>query len=146
MTARIQAWRDALLLSNDETETVQHTLQAHARVPAEWSGADTARRKRLASGPGFSAALHLLAAEHPETASRIQAEVDALAATGLAPPPFVTGDDLVRAGLKPGPHFRPLLDSLYDLQLSGAIATRSDALAEVARRVAAGPGGPSGPR
>lgn len=145
ITARIHSWREALLLSNDETDALQHTLHAYVRVPTEWAGADTARRKRLASGPGFGAALQLLVAEHPESASRIQADVDALATTGLAPPPFVTGNDLVRAGLKPGPQFRPLLDSLYDLQLSGAITTRTDALAEVARRVAAGPGGCSHP-
>lgn len=144
VAARIQSWREALLLSNDETDAIQHTLLAYARVPAEWEGADIARRKRLASSPGFHAALQLLAAEQPEAASRIQSDVDALAVTGLAPAPFITGDDLVRAGLRPGPQFRPLLDSLYDLQLSGAIATRSDALAEVARRMAGERGGPAG--
>jgi poly(A) polymerase len=49
----------------------------------------------------------------------------------LDPPPLVTGDDLIRLGLAPGPRFKELLDEIRDAQLNGAIATKEDALALV---------------
>jgi len=51
----------------------------------------------------------------------------------LAPAPLITGDDLVAAGMTPGPSFKKLLDSLYDAQLEDRIKTRAEAL-ELARR------------
>jgi poly(A) polymerase len=47
----------------------------------------------------------------------------------LIPPPLITGRDLIAAGLKPGPHFKKLLDSAQALQLEGGLKTRDDALA-----------------
>jgi len=47
----------------------------------------------------------------------------------LIPPPLITGRDLIAAGLKPGPHFKKLLDSAQALQLEGGLKTREDALA-----------------
>ena len=47
----------------------------------------------------------------------------------LNPPPLLTGDDLIRAGLRPGPHFRELLDNTRDAQLEGKLHTREQALA-----------------
>jgi poly(A) polymerase len=46
----------------------------------------------------------------------------------LIPPPLITGRDLIAAGLKPGPHFKKLLDSAQALQLEGGLKTREDAL------------------
>jgi poly(A) polymerase len=59
-------------------------------------------------------------------------------AEGIAPPPFVTGDDLVALGLRPGPRFRTLLDAAYDRQLVGAVRTRAEAL-DAQRRAAGAP-------
>jgi hypothetical protein len=50
-------------------------------------------------------------------------------AGGIAPPPLVSGDDLIRLGAAPGPGFKRWLDELYDRQLEGAIATKEDAVA-----------------
>ncbi|MCC6906289.1 MAG: hypothetical protein IT326_10640, partial [Anaerolineae bacterium] len=47
----------------------------------------------------------------------------------VAPPPLVTGDDLVTAlGLKPGPPFGSLLEALIEAQVNGEISTRAEAL------------------
>lgn len=46
----------------------------------------------------------------------------------LNPAPLVTGDDLRTAGLKPGPKFRTLLDSIRDAQLLGEITTKEEGL------------------
>jgi hypothetical protein len=45
------------------------------------------------------------------------------------PPPVVTGDDLLRHGIKPGRQFATLLDHLRDEQLEGRIRTVDEAVA-----------------
>jgi hypothetical protein len=47
----------------------------------------------------------------------------------LDPPPLATGDDLVAAGIRPGPRFKTLLQRLRDAQLDGEIHTKEEALA-----------------
>ena len=49
----------------------------------------------------------------------------------LAPPPLLTGRDLIAAGLKPGPDFKAKLDAAYDAQLNGEVTTTAEALAVV---------------
>lgn len=46
----------------------------------------------------------------------------------INPPPLLTGDDLIRYGLRPGAQFKELLDSIRDAQLEGAISTTEEAL------------------
>ena len=46
----------------------------------------------------------------------------------VRPARLVTGDDLVAIGLKPGPAFRSILDSIEEAQLNGRITTREEAL------------------
>ncbi len=49
----------------------------------------------------------------------------------LNPPPLLTGHDLTRHGLEPGPFFRELLNKVREAQLEGAINSKKDALAMV---------------
>lgn len=49
----------------------------------------------------------------------------------INPPELVTGRDLIQHGLRPGPQFKSLLDTIRDAQLNGEIATREDALERV---------------
>jgi poly(A) polymerase len=46
----------------------------------------------------------------------------------LNPPPLLTGHDLARAGLRPGPQFKQLLDSVREAQLEGTLTTPKQAL------------------
>lgn len=46
----------------------------------------------------------------------------------LDPVPFVTGDDLIRMGLKPGPRFKSLLLTIRDAQLNLELTSRAEAL------------------
>ncbi len=64
---------------------------------------------------------------------RIAARVASLDPERIAPPPLVTGDDLMAMGMSEGPELGRLLRRLYDAQLDERFAERSDALA-VARR------------
>jgi hypothetical protein len=52
----------------------------------------------------------------------------------VAPPPLVTGGDLMAAlGLQPGPEIGRLLETLREAQAAGEIETREEALALAAR-------------
>ncbi len=55
----------------------------------------------------------------------------------IRPQPLLTGDDLIAAGLKPGPEFRTLLLRVEDAQLEGRIHTREEALALISQRTKA---------
>ena len=48
---------------------------------------------------------------------------------GVAPPPLVTGDVLIRLGVTPGPAFKRWLEELYDRQLNGELRTTEEAVA-----------------
>jgi tRNA nucleotidyltransferase (CCA-adding enzyme) len=50
----------------------------------------------------------------------------------------LTGEDLKRLGLKPGPQFKRILDRVLDGQLNGAVTTKANARA-LARRLATSP-------
>lgn len=54
-----------------------------------------------------------------------------LPANQLNPDPLLTGDDLVRRGLEPGPHFATLLTAIRDAQLEGRITNLEEAWALV---------------
>jgi poly(A) polymerase len=54
----------------------------------------------------------------------------------LNPPPLLTGHDLVRHGLEPGPLFKRLLDAVREGQLDGTLQTPQQALELVDRLVA----------
>jgi hypothetical protein len=56
----------------------------------------------------------------------------ALAPGELNPTPLITGDDLKRAGIRPGPDYRRILDAVRDAQLEKRITTGPAAL-EMAR-------------
>jgi hypothetical protein len=45
----------------------------------------------------------------------------------LDPPPLLTGHDLTRKGLQPGPLFKRLLDALREAQLDGTVSNTKQA-------------------
>ena len=57
--------------------------------------------------------------------------LDAISAHGLRPAPLLTGRDLIAAGYRPSPQFKPMLALAEDAQLEGAATTREEALALV---------------
>jgi hypothetical protein len=42
--------------------------------------------------------------------------------------PLITGDDLIRLGLMPGPKFREILEEVKERQAEGALRDRQEAL------------------
>ena len=61
----------------------------------------------------------------------LQAKREEFAHEPLIPEPLVTGRDLIALGLKPGPSFKAILDSVQSRQLEGAVSDRDQALAWV---------------
>lgn len=125
----IKRWRKALCLSNDDRDALAHVLKK-AAAASEWSGIGKAARKRLLADAAWPQALALLRARagHEDAVAAIDADSPALLAEGVAPAPWITGEDLIAMGRKPGPDFSRLLDAVYDAQLDGAVADREQAL------------------
>ena len=122
--------REALRLSNEMEGAIRDALGLLPRLRTEWPASDVAAKKRMASHPGYQEAWWLLEATHPESAHTIAAEVAELSeGIGLAPVPLLSGDDLIAAGHRPGPHFAMALDAAYDAQLAGEISTLQEAKA-----------------
>jgi poly(A) polymerase len=137
ITALTSRYRRALCLSNDESDALRATLQTWADLQDRFAAATTARQIRLAARPAFLEALCLLAATQPASAQAIRDRVQALGyepnPNGIPLLPLVTGDDLIAIGLRPGPAFKSLLDSLLDAQLEHRIHSKEEGL-ELARR------------
>jgi poly(A) polymerase len=60
--------------------------------------------------------------------SKLNETLDAMARTDFAPPPFITGEDLIAAGLKPGKLFKQILNTVYDAQLEDRVTSKPDAM------------------
>ncbi len=134
----VARWRSALVLSNDHESALEKTLSIWG-ANLGWAGLTLAKRKRLLAHSLWHQAELLLqaAAHHPAITALIpalHAEAQALAAEGVNPAPYLSGDDLIALGLIPGPSFRRLLDEVYDAQLEGRITSRDQALEWVRRR------------
>jgi len=59
----------------------------------------------------------------------------------VAPTPLISGDDLRAKGLKPGPIFKQILETVYDAQLEDRVKTRQEAIGlamELSKRPASG--------
>jgi poly(A) polymerase len=59
----------------------------------------------------------------------LQAKGTEFASEPLIPPPLVTGRDLIKLGLQPGPRFKEILEMIQTEQLEGRILEREPALA-----------------
>ncbi len=66
----------------------------------------------------------------------LRAKEAEFAAEPLIPPPLVTGRDLIKLGMQPGPHFKQILEAVQTEQLEGRILARDPAL-EYLQRLAA---------
>lgn len=123
-----------LRLSNDDRERIEWLVECHMYL-GEAKKMRLAKIKRTLVQPGIEELLALHRA-------------DALASTGVAdavdycehllrelpqaelnPQPLMTGHDLVRMGLEPGPMFKDLLEAVREAQLDGTLRTKKDAIA-----------------
>jgi poly(A) polymerase len=132
---RARRWARALLLSNVDREALHRCLEIHGALAGAWPKLGVARQKRLAARPDFDEALTVLKAHDAQAFVDVRRQVLALAETGIAPDPLVSGDDLIGLGLTPGPLFKRVLDAVYDAQLEGGVGEKAEAI-ELARAIA----------
>lgn len=128
-----------LRLSSAETDHVVALVREHLHVK-DLPKMRPARAKRflLRADAGDHLELHradcLASHGHLDVYDWAVATRDALRAEHLRPAPLLTGDDLIALGYVPGPHFKIMLEAVWDAQLEGAIRTTDDARAFVRAR------------
>ena len=126
-----------LRFSNDETAQIVALVKNHMRFGdiREMRPATLRRFLRL---PHFDEhlALHRLdvLSAHGDLSLHdfARAAYQAEPAPDLRPAPLLTGRDLIAAGYRPSPQFKPMLTLAEDAQLEGSATTRDEALALVA--------------
>lgn len=125
-----------LKLSNAERERAMWLVEKH-QVLADARRLRTSKLKPLLGHAGIHELLALHRAdalasgrslEHVEYCEFLLRE---WTEEDLHPPPLLTGHDLTRHGLEPGPRFKILLDRVREAQLDGLIRTKKEALALV---------------
>ena len=123
-----------LKLSNEEIDRIVW-LVAHQSDLDDAAGLSLAALKRCLANPCRDDLLQLLGADRQATTSSLesiefcQEFLARTPAEAIDPPPFVTGDDLIALGLRPGPRFKSILETIRDAQLNLEIASREEAVA-----------------
>ncbi len=121
-----------LKLSNDERERAEWLVEKH-QILCDVRQMKTSKLKSLLVHPGIRELLDLHRADalasgrsvdHVEYCERLLTE---WTTEDLNPPPLLTGHDLARGGLEPGPIFKRLLDAVREAQLDGTIKTPKEA-------------------
>jgi poly(A) polymerase len=131
-----------LKLSNDERERITWLVAFHQYL-GEARKLRESKLKQILAEPGINDLLELHLADalastgHAEDIEYCRYYLQAQPAGPINPPPLLTGHDLVRHGLGPGPAFAALLDSVREAQLEGIIQNKREALAWVDQRIAA---------
>lgn len=125
-------WTEALMLSNRESGDLDTTLGLVAWMLDGFDGAPIADRRLTLASPLTPSALDIVGVEAPARSQAIRDWMAPYATTtgGLAPARWVTGGDLIAAGLRPGPSMGSILDRVYRAQLEGRVADPATALAQ----------------
>ena len=131
-----------LTLSNEQRETLIWFVGHQADLD-DPQLPTLAGLKRLMAHPAFDALAMLARARYedrPNSRERVVVLDGRLAVIPpecVQPPPLITGTDLMRQGLPPGPAYKEILDTLYTRQLEEEVCTRDDALAALMKLLAA---------
>jgi poly(A) polymerase len=127
-----------LKLSNEERLRVEWLVEKH-QILSDARHMRPSKLKPLLAHPGIHELLELHRAD-AEASNRDTDHVDycrrLLQEWDVNPGPLITGDDLKRRELQPGPLFKRLLDAVREAQLDGTIHTREQALDLVDRLLA----------
>ncbi|MCX5688712.1 MAG: CCA tRNA nucleotidyltransferase [Planctomycetota bacterium] len=132
-------WRTALCLSNEEQGAIRHIFSHVAELESTFLDQPVAPQKRLCAKWKFDAALELATLRRHPSIQEVIRRVEELRRQpgNVNPAPWLTGDDLIRLGLAPGPNFKRVLDRVYDAQLDGTTSSVEEAEA-FARTLIAG--------
>lgn len=118
---------------NATIDTVTHMVARHMQF-MNVQQMRTARLKRFMSPESFDDEMELHRVDCgssnglTDNYDFLRAKAEEFANEPLIPEPLVTGRDLIDLGLKPGPRFRELLDTIQTEQLENRLTTREAAL------------------
>ena len=122
-----------LKLANVERERIAWLVEYHQYL-GEPTVLREAKLKRILAEPGIADLLALHRADALATRGDAT-NVDYCEAylrdqpTGpISPPPLLSGHDLARYGLKPGPRFKQYLEAVYEAQLERRVNSKREAL------------------
>jgi poly(A) polymerase len=126
-----QACRTTLKISNDESdrlagvlslaELFQDTTPTVATMKRFLARDSAADARRLLDALRASGLLN-------ERIDWLRQKFEELEKTDVAPPPLLTGDDLIAAGFKPGKSFKQILNTVYDAQLEQHVKSKDEAM------------------
>jgi poly(A) polymerase len=132
---------ERLKLSRAESDRIQWLVEKH-QILCDVRSMRTSTLKPLLAHPAIRELLDLHRADALASGRSVE-HVDYCefllrewTPEDLNPPPFVTGHDLTRHGLKPGPQFKRLLEAVREAQLEGTVTTKKQALELVDRLLA----------
>jgi poly(A) polymerase len=134
----VRAMRQALRISNDESDEMSQTL-ANLEPLLQPNPPTLAQKKRFLAHPKSAQSRQLmesiaaLGLQQKRIAS-LREEWPGLSLQDVAPIPLLDGNELIAAGFSPGPAFRRILEAVYDAQLEGRISTKEQAM-ELAQRL-----------
>jgi poly(A) polymerase len=128
-----------LKLSNFERERTTWLVAFHQYL-GEAKKLRESKLKRILAEPGIDdlLALHradaLASTGNTEHVDYCRYYLAAEPAGPINPTPLITGHDLVRLGLEPGPNFAAILDQVREAQLDGQVLSKQAALEWVERQ------------
>lgn len=124
--------RSAFMLSNEETEALGWIGQKF-RLVEQWPKQRVATLKRMCADTRWPLLFALWKAQVHDSKNfkGLTQRIGELAedGVGIAPTPWVSGNDLIKLGAPPGRQFKQWLEELYNQQLENAFANREAALA-----------------
>jgi poly(A) polymerase len=130
-----------LKLSNAERERVEWLVEKHQFL-CEARGMRTSKLKVTLAHHGIRELLDLHRADavasgrSTDHVAYCESLLEEWSADDLNPAPLVTGHDLRRLGLEPGPLYKRLLDTVREAQLDGTVTSPEQALQMVQRLLA----------
>lgn len=120
----MQCWK----LSNDQRKKIEFACSKQA-ILSDCLNRPWSQIQPLLLSPHIQSAVALVEACGAVDNAKFLRERLAWGKDRLAPEPLLTGEDLIQAGISPGPAFKALLDECRAKQLDGELETKEQALA-----------------
>lgn len=123
-----------LRFSNDDAGQIEALIANHMKFGVVHQMRESTLKKFMRL-PDFDEHLELHRVDcssshrHLENYEFVKQKREEYGVEQIAPPPLITGRDLIAMGFKPGPPFSTALSAVEDAQLEGTARTKEDALA-----------------